>query len=105
MGLRFSTAGLGTWPGYTHRGRPRFLFLRAQRPSGAPHLRDSSIGPNASSGARSSVSQRARPWSHAERPATELPAPGRTANVRSGAHCCLLYTSDAADDLTRVDLG
>src|SRR5665811_333165 len=34
--------------------------------------------------------------------------PGRRTSRRHGrvvAHSCLLYTSDAADDLTRVDLG
>src|SRR5665213_4133819 len=36
---------------------------------------------------------------------TRSPAPATCCRIRSGASRCLLYTSDAADDLLCVDLG
>ena len=44
-----------------------------------------------------------------QRPAGFLPAcahkPGRSLHHRGGLHACLLYTSDAADERSSVDLG
>src|SRR5665811_1574760 len=53
---------------------------------------------------RSWASELWRAFREMRSPAAALRSKGRSADI-SGYLTCLLYTSDAADDLTRVDLG
>src|SRR5665811_2531064 len=97
--LPFSSGIPALWRHYFRSSSP-WLYSPSPSPGGPPHRDTRKL---LQTGVPSSP-----PCCGAARRGVSSPAPGSTSSARSttrSASPCLLYTSDAADDLTRVDLG